>query len=221
MKSKAQGPRSKAGLAIVLASLGILASALWLPSSAQTVITADGLAAFGTNAPAGGGGGGGGSCTPSYSNPTGVGITVFGPGNLFLGQGQTLPIQALVTNNVFATGLFFNNGLVLDGSTYWIGFDFGSPALATEDVFFQSSSQSQGIWKWQGTTSTNGWVPGSNDGSIWTDIGGNFTLATQNTTTNTAMSANTTKYRFYRALGMSGSTSFFPWTYQFQFKYCQ
>jgi len=163
----------------------------------------------------------GGSCTPSYSDPTGVGITVTDQGGMLSGQGQSLPPVALATNDVSRTGLFFRNGLALNGSTFSLIFDFGSPTLITEDKYFQSDATAQGTWKWQGATSTNSWVPGSNDGSIWTDIGGTFSLATAATTTHTVMSGNTTKYRFYRALGISGTTSFTPWVFQFQFKLCQ
>ncbi len=166
--------------------------------------------------------GGGGGCTPSYANTGGTGdrhaiISIFQGVSLFAGPGG---VGSIVTNTANLTSISFFNTFTLDGVNTYIGFDFGSAVLITEDQWLQENSTGQGTWKWQGTTSTNGWVPGVNDGIIWTDIGTTFSLATSATTTHTAMSANTTQYRFYRELGMSGSTSGSPWTFQVKFKIC-
>lgn len=83
----------------------------------------------------------------------------------------------------------------------YIRFDFGTPRVVTEAWLHQNSYDStngQGVFKWQG----------SNDGSTWTDIGSSFVL--NQTTINpapkqTELNGNTTAYRYYQLLGISGN----------------
>jgi hypothetical protein len=186
---------------LVVSSFFILHSAL-----AQTVLEAPGLAEFKKVSSSGGGGGG----TPSYSNAGGTGnrtsiITVTRTVNLLFGAGSTL-----VDGNDTGNSRNFWNNETLDGSTWWVTFDFGSgkQVLITEAKYYQQDSTSEGTWQWQG----------SNDGSTWTSIGGTFTLGGVATQTITTLSGNTTSYRYYRLLGISGVTNNGPWIYQFEFK---
>ena len=72
---------------------------------------------------------------------------------------------------------------------------------------------SQGTWKWQV----------SGDGTSWTDIGSSFTwnVATGLTwydSYGASLSGNTLPYRYYRLLGVSGSTSGSDWYGEVEFK---
>ncbi len=189
----------------------ILASILWLPSfKAQTILTAGGLSAYIANAPAGGGGGGG--CTASYSNTGGQGnrsaiITVTQGGGVVNNS-----ISHFVDGSYSDGTAFWNNAVALDGSTTWVRFDFGSghTATITEATYYQSTSTAEGTWQWQG----------SNDASAWTNIGSTFTLGGATTQVITTVAGNTTSYRYYRLLGISGTTSFTPWIRGIDFKLC-
>lgn len=198
--------------------------ALFLPKliRGQTVLTADGLAAFGTNATAAAGGGG--SCTPSYSN-NGGGTTsanvdrrslITVSSNITSTSGGNT-VQAWVDGSLANNKMFFTGG-ALNGTQY-VTFDFlsGNTVLITEASFYQQTSQAQGTWKWRGGP----------DGSSWTDVSATFSLGGSSTSfspgtiqTITALSGNTSRYRFYQMLGMSGSCSNGPWVYQMTFKIC-
>ena len=84
--------------------------------------------------------------------------------------------------------------------------DFGSSVVIDEARLYQQTPDAQGTWKWQG----------SNDGSAWTDLGSSFALG-GGTVTSSAMGNNATPYRYYRLLGVSGSTSNNPYVRQFEF----
>lgn len=101
---------------------------------------------------------------------------------------------------------FFNSRTV--DSTKWIKFDFGYARVIDEAKYYQQNSTSHGSWKWQG----------SNDNSSWTDIGSSFTLGGTATQTQTQLNGNSAAYRYYRLLGVSGSTSTNPWVYEFEFQ---
>lgn len=162
------------------------------------------------NRPTAGGGGGG---TPAYTPFPGFGtgdrrtIIDLSLSTANLSGGGS----PLVDGNTTGTGRDFWSGNTLDGSSRYLIFDFGSghAITITEAKYYQQDATGQGTWKWQG----------SNDASTWTDIGGTFSLVTAATTTLTTLSGNTTAYRYYKLLGMSGATSNGPWIYQFEFKY--
>jgi hypothetical protein len=184
--------------------------ALFLPAifiprliRAQTILTANGLATFGTTAPAAGGGGGG---STSYANTGGTGnrttiITVSG-------TALSGTASLLVDGSTTGTGVFIT-GVALNG-TQTIIFDFlsGHSAVIDEAKFYQSTTAAQGTWKWQG----------SNDGSSWTDIGSSFAFGGVLTQTITALSGNTTAYRYYRMVSVSGTSNGVPWSFEFEFK---
>lgn len=155
--------------------------------------------------------GGGGGCTPSYANTGGTGdrrsaiTTTLSTIGIISGS-------ALLDGDTTSNGRNFFTGSVLDGTTFYLILDFGAgnSVLITEAKYYQQTTTDQGVWKWQG----------SNDASSWTDIGGTFSLVTAATSTLTTLSGNTTSYRYYRMLGMSGFTSNGPWIYQLEFKIC-
>jgi hypothetical protein len=139
----------------------------------------------------------------SYANAGGTGnrtsiITVtYNPVGIG-GAGGT----ALINGNTADSSSWFN-------SLTFLQFEFsGFKKIIDEAKFYQSNTTSHGVWKWQG----------SNDGSAWTDIGGTFTLGGVATQTFTTLAGNTTEYKFYRILKVSGATSTSPYTYEFEFK---
>src|SRR6185312_12020502 len=160
-------------------------------------------------------------CTPSYANPGGTGdrttsITVTAMGTAQGNSGDLITggtLDHFVNGNTADNVIFFNHVDFDDleaNQPWWIQFDFGSPAVINAAKYYQQTSTDQGIWKWQG----------SNDASAWTDIGSTFSLVTASTTTLTTLSANTTAYRYYRILAVSGSTSNGPFIYEFEFQIC-
>ena len=86
----------------------------------------------------------------------------------------------------------------------WIKFDFGTGKVNKACQWISiNSTGGEGTWKWQG----------SNDDAAWTDIGGTFTLGGSDGGSNVTytlgdtLSANTTSYRYYRILGISGTSN--------------
>jgi hypothetical protein len=147
----------------------------------------------------------------SYANTGGTGdrqaiITTIASAGLMGGDGNTF---RLVNGNMSESNTYFINNLSLSGSVF-LRFDFGSGAskVIDEAKFYQQNGTSHGTWKWQG----------SNNGTDWTDIGSSFTLGGATTQTITALSGNTTGYRYYQIVGVSGVTSNNPYLYEFEFK---
>ncbi len=145
------------------------------------------------------------SAMPSYTNEGGSGnrtslITV--TSDIVNGNANQL-----VDGNNTSSGIYFNPVSVVGR---YVSFDFGSGAsrVITEAKYYQGTSHTHGTWKWQG----------SNDGSSWTDIGGEFTLGGSTIQTITVLSGNANEYRYYRILGVSGTASAAPWIYEFEFK---
>jgi hypothetical protein len=106
------------------------------------------------------------------------------------------------------------------GSSTWFGpistpgqyirFDFGSghAKVMTEAKYYQSDTATHGVWKWQG----------SDNATDWTSIGADFTLGGATTNTITTLSANTTSYRYYQIVLVSGSTNGSSYWHEFEFK---
>lgn len=136
----------------------------------------------------------------SYANTGGTGnrtsiITVTAAG--FAGTPSILVNGDLVTNVAW-----FNNLTVLQ-------FEFtGFKKIIDEAKFYQQLTTSHGTWKWQG----------SNNGTTWTDIGSSFTLGGSTTQTITALAGNTTEYKYYQIVRVSGASSTAPYVYEFEFK---
>lgn len=112
-----------------------------------------------------------------------------------------------------------DNGTV--DSNRWIKLDFnavdggsGATRIITEfryhsNGYDNSSNPDSGTFKWQG----------SNDDTNWTDIGSNWAMATNLgwNTFSTTINNNTTAYRYYKIVGVSG-TSHNPWMTEIEFK---
>ena len=89
-------------------------------------------------------------------------------------------------------------------------FDFGTGKTIIEAKFIQYGAESHGTWKWQG----------SNDDSSWTDIGSSFTLGGGvNEQLHTQLNNNTTSYRYYQLLGITGNTTYPCIWSEIQFKH--
>lgn len=144
----------------------------------------------------------------SYGNPGGSGnrtatITVTQSGVISAGA-----LSAMVDGNTGA-GASVSNGVAIDGTKY-VRFDFGTGAsrIIKEVTHILSGAENFGTWKWQG----------SNDASAWTDIGSSFVLTSATATfVNTQLAANSTGYRYYQVVGVSGTTPNFTamWEYNF------
>lgn len=150
---------------------------------------------------------------PSYDNPGGKGDrigTIIIATTLTVG-GSTAKLIDGLTIEGGGTGFYFGTQAA---SGKYLSFDFGlgTSKLITEAKQWQASANdTQGIWRWQG----------SNDNSAWTNIGGTFTLGgftTGNPLIITSLSGNSSGYRYYRILGVSGNTSDNPWQMEFEFK---
>lgn len=136
------------------------------------------------------------------------------------GYGKRCAQVALTTTA--STGSGTNNfpEALLDGThgdTYFVAssqsgkeykFDFRNQRLVTEAVWEQSTSDTHGTWKWQG----------SNDNSNWTDIGSSFTLGGALTQVFTQLNGNSTPYQYYKLLSTSGTMSTTPWLREVGFK---
>jgi hypothetical protein len=115
-----------------------------------------------------------------------------------------------------STAVFFVNGNIGNENCWfpsagagglYIIFDFGSPKLVTEATWYQDNGTTHGTWKWQG----------SNDDSTYTDIGSSFTLG-GTAQVHTQLNGNSTAYRYYKLVGVSGSASSSPYTREIEFK---
>jgi hypothetical protein len=105
---------------------------------------------------------------------------------------------------------YFQNEAVSGLDLTWdFGFDHTAIIIA-EIKWYQQDTSSHGVYQFQG----------SSNGSAWTSIGSTFTLGGAATQTITTMSANTTGYRYYRLLGVSGGNSATPYLYEMEFKLC-
>ncbi len=141
----------------------------------------------------------------AYANPGGSGdrtasITV----TTNISSGGT--ITTLVNGATGAGDWYWNN----DSAEKYLRFDFGVGAskLVTEAKMYQSTTDSHGTWKWQG----------SNNGTDWADIGSSFTMGGATTNTMTSMAANASTYRYYQAVKVSGVSSSAPYIREWEFK---
>lgn len=147
----------------------------------------------------------GGSTAYVTGNRT-ASITVTSSVSLFGGTG---PLSNFVNGgfglNNTDSQFFIDNGSAV-GS--FIKFDFGTGKIVDEAKWYQELTTSHGDWKWQG----------SNDDSAYTDIGVSFTLGGATTQTQTTLNGNSTSYRYYKLLGVSGLHNSSPWLQEIEFK---
>jgi len=107
------------------------------------------------------------------------------------------------------------NGDVLN---CWFKFDFGSRKIVQEVKLYQDILGTHGYWQWQG----------SDDDIAWENIGDRFILGVTDPTivpikgcvaqTMTELNKNTTEYRYYRCIGLSGSASGGAYLIEMEFK---
>jgi hypothetical protein len=146
--------------------------------------------------------------TPSYANTGGTGdrtaiITVTTTAALGGGTPSNLVDGAKANNNTDA--MWWNAGQTLRE----IKFDFGAKKLITEAKWYQNGPSSSGTWKWQG----------SNDNSTYTDLSTGFTMTAGGAGDVIGdLSANTTGYRYYKALQTAGATNDTPWLWEIEFR---
>jgi hypothetical protein len=92
-----------------------------------------------------------------------------------------------------------------------ITFDFGSPLVVRRFLPYRELNQTFGTWQMQG----------SNNGSDWTNIGTSQTPSNSSTQgkwlSALSMTSNTTAYRYYRMLGVSGTMTL-TWFFEMDFQ---
>lgn len=143
------------------------------------------------------------NCTPAYDSGNRTGsITV------------TTDLSLAGAGGIFAwvngsndTSMWFVSQAV---AGKYIKFDFGAAVKLTEATTTQSNATTQGVWKWQY----------SHNDSDWVDVGGSFTLNSAATFVHTALAGNEVGARYWRLLGVSGSSSSSPYQYEITFKRC-
>ena len=141
--------------------------------------------------------------TQSYANSGGTGnrtslITVTTTAALF-GTIDKL-VNGSQANETFFSGT--QSGLIITFSFAPSGFT----RCINEAKWYQDVAATHGTWKWQG----------SNDGGVWTDIGGTFTLG-GTLQTMTTLSGNTNFWQYYRLLQVSGTASNVPYLREIEF----
>lgn len=137
----------------------------------------------------------------SYANPGGSGdrrarVVV-------TAVGHAMNPAALVNGNTADFEFYFSSGTGCS-----VQFWFPAKQIIDEAKFYQQNTASHGTWKWQG----------SHDATTWSDIGGTFTLGGTTLQTLTTLAGNTTAYRFYRLLQVSGTASSSPYVQELEFK---
>lgn len=155
-----------------------------------------------------------GLCTPSYTGSTGnrnPTVNVTASNGLFNNVSGATNLIGGAFN-----GRFWFNGATLDGSQF-VTIDFTNATLVTEFKWFMDTASAQGTWQWNG----------SQDDVSYTPIGASYTLggaaAVDGVSTNiiTTVSGNTTKYRYYKNIGLSGSINSSPYQIGVYYKFCQ
>jgi hypothetical protein len=144
---------------------------------------------------------------PSYDNDGGTddrtGIIVVSTTMSYNGTLSKLVdgVKTLVADSVWWSGTVDDKYLRFD-------FGIGESKQITEAKWYQSTTDSHGTWKWQG----------SDDAVSWSDIGASFTLGGATTQTQTTLSENGIGYRYYQLYGVSGSASVSPYIYEIEFE---
>jgi hypothetical protein len=145
----------------------------------------------------------------SYSNPGGTGdrrsIITLTQSSTTAPSGATASNLPFLVDGTMDSVNYLSTG-VANGQ--WIAFDFGSAKIITEAKWYQSTSAGQGDWKFQA----------SSDGSTWLDVGSTFAFGGATTQTITAINGNTSAYRYYRIIKVSGATNSVPYSREIEFK---
>lgn len=112
------------------------------------------------------------------------------------------------TLSALVNGAYINGPFPDTVSNGWLKFDFGESASKVIDElkFFQADDKVNGTWK----------VQGSDDDSAWTDLSDGFTLGGAATVTKAF--SNLVGYRYYRIFQTGGTTDFWSYWNEFEFK---
>jgi hypothetical protein len=158
------------------------------------------------------------STSSIYLTPIGVGnrlsiITVTMDFALYESGFGGDPDQTTIVDGNLGNSFSFGNNENVAGK--YLKFDFGSGNswIITEATFFKVYPDLQFSVKWQG----------SNNNSSWTDIGSSFDLGGGEMNNvlvpqiQTELNGNTNSYRYYRMLGVSGTSDIGP-VYEIFFK---
>ena len=138
--------------------------------------------------------GGTGDRTGSTTVTTSTGLSIGDPNDL-------------VNGNLSQTTYFW--AVQVLSSAVWLQFDFGVARQITGWRFYQSAGFDQGMWQTQY----------SDDGTTWTSIGSPVSLTQANMINiSPVLGLNTVSARYYRWLGVSGTTSTNPFLPQVEFK---
>jgi hypothetical protein len=145
---------------------------------------------------------------PSYSGGGGSGdrrgiITI--SSNITFGQGN----ETFWINGAYANAHNFYTSAQTAAGKY-ILLDFGTAKIIDEIKWNQEGVYDNGVWKLQGSN--------TNNGSDWVDIGTTFSFGNPQDTTITEISGNTTAYRYYQMLGVSGNITGSSWSGEIEFK---
>jgi hypothetical protein len=150
--------------------------------------------------------------SPAYANPGGTGnrkssVTVTASAGLIIAGTPPNLVDGDTSSSSSANSIEFGAVAV---AGLWLLFDFGEDAarVVTEATWYQSGANGHGTWQWSG----------SNDGVTFTAIGGTFTLGGATTQIQASLAVNSTPYRYYQLLGVSGSASASPYIGEVQFK---
>lgn len=151
-------------------------------------------------------------CTPAYATGDRTSsITVTTDVSLGGGSG---PITNWVDGGFAdnATDSWFPNGDPAVAGSY-IQFAFSASVLIIEAKMYQDIASGQGTWQWYGSAS-------SMAGTGGTAIGSTTTWGGTATTTDTAMSGNTTAYQYYELRGVSGNLDNASYEREIEFSQC-
>jgi hypothetical protein len=142
---------------------------------------------------------------PSYLNVLGSGDRTA----LITLSCSAATLNGILSNLINSIGLvssvYFNTVPIAD---LWLKFDFDADKKITEVLWLQSSTSELGTWKWQGST----------DDTNWEDIGNSFVLGGALYQKHTELANNTSGYRYYRLLGVSGSAVSSPFIIEVNFQ---
>ena len=148
--------------------------------------------------------------TPAYENAGGTGDRV---ASIAWASDITWGIDfatygGYLVDGLNADNLYLNNAQAVAGK--YIRFDFTTQRVINEfRIRFSAGAISTGVWRWQG----------SDNGTDWTNIGDTFEITSAGgLTTFTTLSANTTAYRYYQLLGVSGNSSWDQYWQEVEFK---
>jgi len=150
------------------------------------------------------------STTPTYTEPQSTGnrtaLIAIEYDNVWNYSGY--PDTNMIDGNGATTAYISNTAI----AGLYITFDFKSPKIIKEARYTWSGGGAQsGVWKWQA----------SNDNYTWTDVSASFTPNASGNPQPTIlgdMSANSTAYRYYRWIGVSGTGYNNGGAYEIEFK---